>query len=130
MFRRREGTLRSLHPTHPVLAFGKDAPWLVADHQKCLYPCGAGSPFEKCRSLKAKILFFDVGFEAITFFHYVEDVIKDRLPFPVYDERLFAVAAVDAAGQMHTVNTYAFNKEVARRADRLEAEMARRRQIS
>ena len=29
MFRRREGTLRSLHPTHPVLAVGRYAAWLV-----------------------------------------------------------------------------------------------------
>lgn len=129
MFRRRPGTLRSLHPTHPVLACGKDAHWLVADHERCLFPCGVGSPFEKFRQLNGKILFFDVGFEAITFFHYVEDVLKDQLPFPVYGERLFEVTAVDADGHNHTVQTFAFNKNIARRADRLEAEMWRQGKI-
>jgi aminoglycoside 3-N-acetyltransferase len=125
MFRRREGTLRSMHPTHPVLAYGKDAAWLVADHERCLYPCGVGSPFEKVHRLHGKLLFFDVSFQSITFFHYVEDLLKDRLPFPVYGERLFSVAAVDANGANHVVQTYAFNKEVRRAAGKLEAEMQR-----
>jgi aminoglycoside 3-N-acetyltransferase len=125
MFRRRDGTLRSLHPTHPVLAFGKDAAWITADHDKCLYPCGPGTPFEKFRTLGGKILFFDVGFEAITFFHYVEHLLQNRLPFPVYDERLFSIAAVDASGHNHTVQTYTFNKAVPRRADKLAAEVSR-----
>ena len=103
IFRRREGTLRSLHPTHPVLAYGKDAQWIVADHERCLYPCGPGSPFDKFRHLKGKILFFDVGFGAITFFHYVEDLLKDRLPFSVYDNRLFSVTAIDSTGEKRVI---------------------------
>jgi aminoglycoside 3-N-acetyltransferase len=125
MFRRREGTLRSMHPTHPVLAYGKDAAWLVADHERCLYPCGAGSPFEKVHQLHGKLLFFDVTFQSITFFHYVEDLLKDRLPFPVYGDRLFSVSAVDANGANHLIQTYAFSKEVRRAAEKLEAEMQR-----
>jgi aminoglycoside 3-N-acetyltransferase len=129
MFRRREGTLRSMHPTHPVLAYGKDAAWLVADHERCLYPCGAGSPFEKVHQLHGKLLFFDVTFQSITFFHHVEDLLKERLPFPVYDERLFSVPAVDANGANHVIRTYAFSKGVRRAADKLEAEMQRRGMI-
>lgn len=129
MFRRREGTLRSMHPTHPVLAYGKDATWLVADHERCLYPCGAGSPFEKVHQLHGKLLFFDVTFQSITFFHHVEDLLKQRLPFPVYDERLFSVPAVDANGANHVIRTYAFSKGVRRAADKLEAEMQRRGMI-
>jgi aminoglycoside 3-N-acetyltransferase len=129
MFRRREGTLRSLHPTHPVLAYGKDAEWLVADHERCLYPCGTGSPFEKFHRLKGKILFFDVSFSSITFFHYVEDLLKERLPFPVYGDRLFSVPAIDSNGQTTIIRTYAFNKDVRRMSDRLEAEMARQGKI-
>jgi len=129
MFRRREGTLRSLHPTHPVLAFGKDAQWLVAEHDRCLYPGGPGSPFDKFRRLKGKILFFDVSFGAITFFHYVEDLLKDRLPFPVYDDRLFSVTAVYSKGEIRMIQSYAFNKEIPRSAQKLESEMLLRRKI-
>ena len=126
MFRRRPGTLRSLHPTHPVLACGKDATWIVEGHEDCLFPCGHGSPFEKLRALQGKILFFDVGMEAITFFHYVEDLLKDRLPFPVYADRVFTAPVIDAEGRAREVRTYAFNKTIPRRADKLEAEMSRR----
>jgi aminoglycoside 3-N-acetyltransferase len=128
MFRRREGTLRSLHPTHPVLAYGKDAERLVADHEHCLYPCGPGSPFEKFHRLKGKILFFDVSFGSITFFHYIEDLLKERLPFPVYSDRLFSVPAVDANGKNRVIRTYAFSN-VRRMAKKLEAEMAGQRKI-
>ena len=129
MFRRKEGTLRSLHPTHPVLVYGKDAAWLVADHERCLYPCGSGSPFEKFRQLKGKLLFFDVSFNSITFFHHVEDQLKDRLPFPVYSDRLFTVSVVDASGESRVVQTYAFSNEVPRKAEKLQAEMERKGMI-
>jgi len=129
MFRRRDGTLRSLHPTHPVLAYGRDAQWLVAGHERCLYPCGSGSPFDKFRQLKGKILFYDVSFNSITFFHYVEDLLKERFPFSVYGNRLFSVPAIDSDGKARDIQTYAFNKEVIRVADKLEAEMTRQGKI-
>jgi aminoglycoside 3-N-acetyltransferase len=125
MFRRRPGTLRSLHPTHPVLALGKDADWLVAGHEACRYPCGPGSPFEKFHSLGGKILFFDVGFNSITFFHYVEHLLMADLPFPVYDDRLFEAIVVDSAGQKRVVTTQAYSREYPRSAEKLEAEMLR-----
>jgi aminoglycoside 3-N-acetyltransferase len=125
MFRRRSGTLRSLHPTHPVLAYGRDAAAIVAGHGACLFPCGSGTPFAKFREMNGKILFFDVGSGANTFFHHVEDLRKDRLPFPLYAERLFAIPAIDAEGRRRVVETYAFEKGVIRHTDRLEVELAR-----
>ena len=37
-FRRRPNVLRSLHPTHPMLALGPKAEWIVADHELSEYP--------------------------------------------------------------------------------------------
>jgi aminoglycoside 3-N-acetyltransferase len=71
IFRANPGVLRSLNPAHPVLAFGPDAPWLIADHDKTLYSCGPGSPFEKMLQLNAKALFFDVPLQRMTFFYYL-----------------------------------------------------------
>jgi aminoglycoside N3'-acetyltransferase len=79
--------------------------------------------------LKGKLLFFDVPFHSITFFHYVEDLLKERLPFSVYHERLFSVPVVDADGEKRVVQTYAFNIEVRRMAVKLETEMERRGRI-
>jgi aminoglycoside 3-N-acetyltransferase len=128
-FRKRAGTMRSVHPTHPVLAVGRDAAWLLAGHERCQFPCGAGTPFERFRRLNGKILLFDVGFGATTFLHYVEDVYKDRLPFSVYDARLFTVEAVDEHGTCHTVQTYAFNKAAPRDAAKVEAALRRGGQL-
>ena len=61
-------------------------------HEKCLNLCGAGSPFDKFRQLlKRQNTLFDVGFGAITFFHYMEDITKEKLPFNVYSDKLFSV---------------------------------------
>lgn len=129
MFRRRPGTRRSLHPTHPVLVFGRDAAALVAGHEDCLFPCGTGTPFAKLQELNGKILFYDVGTGANTFFHHVEDCIKEKLGFPLYDERLFEVPVIDAQGRPRVVRTYTFAKGATRHTDRLEAEMDRENKL-
>jgi aminoglycoside 3-N-acetyltransferase len=100
MFRRKKGVLRSLHPTHPVLALGKDKKWIVEGHEKCPTPCGVGTPFDKFRQLKGKILFFDV-----------------------YNDTPFSVKVIDIEKNEQEVSTYAFSKNVRREALKLEAEM-------
>ncbi len=128
-FRKRERVLRSFHPTHPVLAYGKDSAWIVAGHEKCLHPCGTGTPFEKLRQLNGKLLFFDVGFGAITFFHYVEEITKDKLPFNVFHEEPFSVTAYDGSNNMHTIKTYVYNRNIGRNTGKLEEEMLKRQMI-
>jgi len=120
IFRRKKGVLRSLHSTHPVLAYGKDAEWLVDGHKKCLIPCGKDSPFDKFRSLKGKVLHFDVPFHGgFTFIHYLEDLIKDKLPFPLYTEEPIPARMVDYDGKEIEIKTYVFSKRAVetRRVD-------------
>ncbi len=124
-FRKTSGVMRSLHPTHPVLAFGKDRAWLVEDHEMSQFPCGAGTPYEKFRQLRGKILFFDVGFGAITFMHYVEDMLKDKLPFKLYHDEPFTVTAYDENNIRYEIKTFVFNKKVVRNVRKLEEEMLR-----
>jgi aminoglycoside 3-N-acetyltransferase len=109
IFRRKKGVLRSLHPTHPVLAYGKDAEWIVDGHEKCPYPCGKNTPFDKIKSLSGKTLFFDVPFNRFTFIHHIEDLIQDNLPFPLYTEEPIPAKTLDYDGNELTVNTYAFS---------------------
>ncbi|MGH8582200.1 MAG: AAC(3) family N-acetyltransferase [Gammaproteobacteria bacterium] len=126
IFRRTEGVKRSLSATHPVLAFGKDSDWIVANHERCRFPCGKGSPFEKFHRLHGKILCYDVGFGAITFFHYVEDLTQHMLPFPVYHGQPFHTEAYDDEMNAIRIETYVFNGNVKREAHRLEEEMKKR----
>lgn len=129
MFRRKEGVRRSFHPTHPVLAYGKDSEWITSEHEKCVFPCGLGTPFDKFRQLKGKILFYDVGFDAITFYHYVEELIKDKLPFQIFHEELFSVKAYDCDDNEHIIKTYAYDRSIVRNTDKLEDEMHKRKMI-
>jgi aminoglycoside 3-N-acetyltransferase len=114
MFRRREGVLRSFSPSHPVLAFGPKAEWIVADHDKCLYPCGPGSPFEKLWELGGKIVVFHVRYPTITFVHYAEHFVEKLLPFPLYSET-FEVPSINTNGEMEIVKVRPFSPEAVRR---------------
>ena len=114
-FRRREGVLRSFHPTHPVLAFGPKAEWIVADHDKCLYGCGPGSPFEKLSQLGGKVVFFNVPFITMTMFHYLEHLVERTLPFPLYRDEIFEVPSIDATGKSQIIRTRVFSPDAISR---------------
>ncbi len=127
-FRRRAGVLRSLHPTHPVLALGPDAPAIVAGHEDCLYPCGPGTPFERLAELDGKVVFFNVPFATFTFFHHLEHLVSPEMPFSLYTEEPFTVPVIDRHGRSRTVSTYVFSPDAIRRRrfGLLENELRRR----
>jgi aminoglycoside 3-N-acetyltransferase len=131
-FRHRPGVLRSLHPTHPVLACGPQAEWIVSGHENCFYSCGPGSPFEKLLELNGKVLFFRVSEFHFTFYHYLEHMIKDELPFSLYEALPYTVKVVDAQGETRWIKTYAFTKEAIsrRRVHILFDELTRRGQMT
>lgn len=130
-FRHRADVLRSLHPTHPVLACGARAEWLVAGHQLCEYPCGPGTPFEKLEQHDGKVVFFNVPFATFTFFHYLEHLVSPDMPFSLYTEQPFLVPVIDRDGESTTVRTFVFSLEAIRRRrfSVLEDELRRRQLI-
>lgn len=127
-FRRRPDVIRSVHPAHPILACGPDAEWITAHHESCAYSCGPGSPFEKLASLNGKVLCFGVSEFYFTFYHHLEHIVKDQLPFSLYEPEPYIARAVDARGNLATVVTYAFSKEAIsrRRPEILLYELNRR----
>ncbi len=124
-FRRREGVVRSLHPTHPILVRGPRADRFVAGHASCVRPCGPGSPFDALTREHGKVMFFDVSFTAFTYFHYLEDLVHERAGVKLYTDELFEVPVVDADGVEGIVRTHAFSREVlaCRRFPVLEQEL-------
>jgi len=56
IFRKREGVLRSLHPTHSVAALGKGAAEFVAGEEKIGTPGGEGGAYHKLWQQDAQIL--------------------------------------------------------------------------
>ena len=73
MFRKRQGVLRSLHPTHSVAAFGTDAEKFVAGEEKSNTPCGEGHAYYKLWERDAQILLIGVNFTCNTFIHGIEE---------------------------------------------------------
>lgn len=71
---KEKGVLRSVHPTHSVIAKGMLAKQIISSHIKAKTPCGIGSPFEKLRQLDGKILLMGVNLNKCTFMHYLEEV--------------------------------------------------------
>jgi aminoglycoside 3-N-acetyltransferase len=115
VFRRRTNVARSLNPLHPVVACGPLAAWLTADHDKTLYSCGKGSPFERFLHLNGKFLFFDAPYGSLTFMHYVEDLFRSRLAFELYHPEPVTLRVRDAAGYELAVRQCFFSAEARAR---------------
>ncbi|MBI4369084.1 MAG: AAC(3) family N-acetyltransferase, partial [Elusimicrobia bacterium] len=99
LFRRREGVVRSLHPTKSVAALGPKAPYLTREHHCSPWPYGAQSPYYRLIELEAKIIGLGVTSAMITIVHAVEDFLKDEFPVVVNDPTLFKARCINDTGQ-------------------------------
>ncbi len=70
-FWRRPGVERSINPTHPFAAWGKDARRYTEDHQKTS-AMGPDSPLGRLMEDGGYCLLLGVGYTRNTFHHYVE----------------------------------------------------------
>ena len=84
----RKDGVRSLHPTHSVAVFGKDAAAFVRGEEKCASPAPPGSCISRLYEENGKVLLVGVGHERNTYLHSVDERlgIPDRLnpdPFEI-----------------------------------------------
>ncbi|MCS7461554.1 AAC(3) family N-acetyltransferase [Paenibacillus doosanensis] len=91
LFRRREGVIRSLHPTHSVAALGTDAAEFTAGDERFDTPCHRGSAWGKLLDRRAQILLVGVDLRRNTFIHGIEEWLD--IPGRLTDghEELFTV---------------------------------------
>lgn len=117
VFWRRDGALRSLHPTHSVAALGTQAEYFLSDHEKSPSCCGDPSPFRKLADKKGKILHLGSPFCNTTSMHVVEDVLA-TFPRKVYLDDMVTLRYLDHDGQERAVPVKLHDPETA--ATRLE----------
>ena len=77
----RPGGVRSLHPTHSVAAFGKDAADYVRGEEKSGSPAPVGSCLSRLYEENGKVLLIGVGHNRNTYLHSVDERLNlpDRL---------------------------------------------------
>lgn len=90
-FRKREGVVRSLHPSHGVCAYGKHANRIIKNNYLAETPCGDNTPFLEIRDLKGKIVLLGVDMNRNTMLHAIEEVVDSPylveefiVPAPTY----------------------------------------------
>jgi len=71
------GAMRSDHPDAGVVAIGKLATWITADHP-FQYGYGEGSPFDKIFNANGRVLMIGAPLDTITLLHFAEH--RARIP--------------------------------------------------
>ncbi|MBK6523442.1 MAG: AAC(3) family N-acetyltransferase [Sphingobacteriaceae bacterium] len=120
-FRKIKGVKRSMHPTDPVCALGKETKFLLKDHYSQLTPYNQNSPFYKLITLKGKIVLLGTKLDTVTNFHVIEDLIENS-KYPVYHKKQFLVKVRDEVGVERMVNTKSHDPAMSkkRRCNELE----------
>ena len=82
---RRSDGVRSLHPTHSLVAFGSRAAEFVRGEERATSPCPVGFAWSRLYDEGAKILLIGVGLNRNTYIHAIDERIDlpDRLAEPV-----------------------------------------------
>ena len=89
-FRTRDGTYRSLNPSHSVCAVGRRSHELLDDHRLDCTPCGQHSPFRKVAETKTgKIIMLGCGLDTNTTMHALDAYYND--PTYLLDPALFTI---------------------------------------
>ena len=93
-FRIRKDVMRSVSPTHSLIAYGSKAKWFTEGHEKCNNPYAKAGPFYKLMELDAKIFLIGVDQLANSSIHIVEDKYLD-FPFKVWAEKAKVIVTLE-----------------------------------
>ena len=96
----RADGVRSLHPTHSLVAFGSRAREFVHGEERATTPCAVGFAWSRLYDERAKILLIGVGLNRNTYIHAIDERIDlpDRLADPV------TLFVVDYEGKRHELS--------------------------
>lgn len=74
LFMKRPGVVRSLHPTHSIAVWGKDAEAYIRGEENAQTPCPIGGAWDRLRHIGAKILLVGVTHVNNTYIHSIDEV--------------------------------------------------------
>ena len=118
-FRKRKGTIRSLHPTHSIAAIGQKAQFFVNDHEQDSTPVGSNSPLSKLKNNHGKILFIGCGLRPNTSMHGVEELANPEYLFN--GDVIFTIANKNGMQKQYKHTTHGFKpKGWEQRYDRVK----------
>ena len=104
LFRKRDGVVRSLLPTHSLAAEGRDAEeFCKIDPAAIKTPLPWNSPWGRLYERKAKILFIGCTIQSCTYFHAIEE--KADIP-GLYDPVPKHVKIIDYDGRETEIDMY------------------------
>ncbi len=100
LFLKRDGVIRSLHPTHSVAAIGRDAESYTSGEETTRTPCSRNGCWGKLYDRKAQILFLGCSLKSNTYLHGVEEWVDtpNRL-----DPESQDFTVIDRDGKTHIV---------------------------
>ena len=96
---------RSIHPTHSVVAVGKNAEEYVSGHHLDKTPFGINSPYYKIIKNRGKAVMFGASMDYFTCIHAMEDMLGDLYPGKIYGKKRYMVKCIDYDGKEVMVET-------------------------
>jgi aminoglycoside 3-N-acetyltransferase len=122
VFRRMPGVVRSLHPTHPVAAWGRNAVELTSTHH--LGPTfGDTSPFCKLQAFEGRIIGIGTQLESYTILHVADEL------HPIRRTQVFAsphVTMITNGKEQIEYNVCPLRRDASRRMARVERALRER----
>lgn len=112
-FRKREGAVRSIHPTSSVSAMGKKAAEITGSHHLSPTTFGKGTPFHNFLKAGGKLVGIGIDIGPVTFYHIIEDVV-DNFPVDVYYHKEYEVPVKDWSGRTTMMKVSPQDPEVSR----------------
>jgi aminoglycoside 3-N-acetyltransferase len=110
--RRYPESLRSIHPTNSIVAIGKHAKEIIAEHGDSIYPCDETSPYYKIINYGGVIMGLGVDTNFISFVHCPEDVLKKSFPIKTRLDEIFEAKVKLPNGSVKIVKTLAAHPQI------------------
>lgn len=100
---------RSVHPTHSIVAIGKDAEYYTSEHYKDTTPFGIHSPYYRLIERRGKVVLFGTGINSLTMVHVCEDLLGDDCPNNIYNKKIYKIPCINEIGETVVVSTKCHN---------------------